>query len=283
MSAFFQADLVGVSFGEIMLRFADAVPLGIKTNGRVVINPPDSTLLQDGDEVVVLAEDDDTYSAADAPFPCSEEAAPSPAASRDQAEEILFCGWRRDMHYIILALDNMVPSGSTLHIMSDKKVASDDPEEEPGMADILSEFLHGSCLQESYEEAGTPRSTDDLGMELPTLAHLRLNFIQGSHTARKELEKLPLETYNSVLILASEESEEIHDMETTDSESLACLLRIRDIVNRRYQDKGVAESARPRQELISEILDSRTKELVQMMKISEYVMSNALISCALAM
>ena len=120
-------------------------------------------------------------------------------------------------------------------------------------------------------------------MELPTLAHLRLNFIQGSHTARKELEKLPLETYNSVLILASEESEEIHDMETTDSESLACLLRIRDIVNRRYQDKGVAESARPRQELISEILDSRTKELVQMMKISEYVMSNALISCALAM
>ena len=99
----------------------------------------------------------------------------------------------------------------------------------------------------------------------------------------EELEKLPLETYNSVLILASEESEEIHDMETTDSESLACLLRIRDIVNRRYQDKGVAESARPRQELISEILDSRTKELVQMMKISEYVMSNALISCALAM
>ena len=39
----------------------------------------------DGDEVVVLAEDDDTYSAADAPFPCSEEAAPSPAASHTAA------------------------------------------------------------------------------------------------------------------------------------------------------------------------------------------------------
>jgi hypothetical protein len=92
--------------------------------------------------------------------------------------------------------------------------------------------------------------------------------------------------YDSVLILATEDSES--DMETTDSASLACLLRIRDIVNRRHREAETAEQDRPKQDLISEILDIRTKDLVEMLGGSGdervgRVMSNSLISAALAM
>ena len=79
-------------------------------------------------------------------------------------------------------------------------------------------------------------------------------------------EQLPLEYFGSVLILASGRSDTETgnslkaDVEATDSESLACLLRIRDIVARRVKCSG---KSFPKQELISEILDSRTKELVE--------------------
>lgn len=285
-------ELVGVTFGEISLRFADAIPIGVKTcktaqqDSKIHLNPPDDMVFGDGDELVVLAEDDDTYSPAAKMFDCSDREPPVLPPPQQVAEEILFCGWRRDMHHTIIALDAMVAPGSTLHLLCDKNVVSDDADEHPGMVNILAEFIHGSSLSEWYEQAGTPRDKNHLGEDLPRLQNLKLNFITGMHTQRKELEKLPLENYDSVLILATEDAES--DMETTDSASLACLLRIRDIVNRRHREAETAEQDRPKQDLISEILDIRTKDLVEMLGGSGdervgRVMSNSLISAALAM
>jgi hypothetical protein len=154
-------------------------------------------VFEDGDELVVLAEDDDTYSPAEKIFDCSDKPPPVPAAPRQTAEEILFCGWRRDMHHTILALDAMVAPNSRLHLMCDKKVVSDEPEEHPGMVDILADFVHGSALAEALAEAhgdgapaGTPRplqgtrSKNELGEDLPRLHNLKLNFITGKHTQR---------------------------------------------------------------------------------------------------
>ena len=69
-----QPTLVGVTFGEISLRFADAVPLGVKslTTG-VRLNPENDYVFEEGDELVVLAEDDDTYAAAPTVFNHSED------------------------------------------------------------------------------------------------------------------------------------------------------------------------------------------------------------------
>ena len=36
-------------------------------------------------------------------------------------EEILFCGWRRDMQDTIMALDELVAPGSVLHILCDRE------------------------------------------------------------------------------------------------------------------------------------------------------------------
>lgn len=57
-------ELTGCTFGEVLLRFADAVPCGVRMaakGGQININPPDSYVMQAGDEVLVIAEDDDSY------------------------------------------------------------------------------------------------------------------------------------------------------------------------------------------------------------------------------
>lgn len=54
--------LRGLKFKEVLLCFTDAIPLGIKTSeGEVRLNPDDSYKIRDGDEIIVLAEDDDSY------------------------------------------------------------------------------------------------------------------------------------------------------------------------------------------------------------------------------
>jgi uncharacterized protein with PhoU and TrkA domain len=48
------AELIGRTFGEVLLRFEDAVPCGVKMaarNDHISINPPDSYVLQEGDEL----------------------------------------------------------------------------------------------------------------------------------------------------------------------------------------------------------------------------------------
>lgn len=54
----------GLCFKDLLISFPDAIPCGIKVaadGGKIIINPDDSYVLRDGDEILVIAEDDDTY------------------------------------------------------------------------------------------------------------------------------------------------------------------------------------------------------------------------------
>jgi hypothetical protein len=58
-------------FDEVLLSFPDAIPCGVKVaarNGDIILNPEDDYVMMEGDELLVIAEDDDTYS----PFPVPE-------------------------------------------------------------------------------------------------------------------------------------------------------------------------------------------------------------------
>jgi K+/H+ antiporter YhaU regulatory subunit KhtT len=57
-----QNDGVGATFGELHARMLDAVPIGIHAeDGTIVLNPTADTRIAEGDEILVLAADDDTY------------------------------------------------------------------------------------------------------------------------------------------------------------------------------------------------------------------------------
>lgn len=72
------------------------------------LNPPDSFLLQDGDEVIVLAEDDDAYSLLPQPEVPGQGQMPSFVEVARASERILFLNWRRDMDDMIMELDTQV-------------------------------------------------------------------------------------------------------------------------------------------------------------------------------
>ncbi|KAF9661746.1 hypothetical protein SADUNF_Sadunf19G0100600 [Salix dunnii] len=62
--------LHGMKFEDILISFPDAIPCGIKVascGGKIILNPEDSYVLQEDDEIHVIAEDNDSYAPAALP------------------------------------------------------------------------------------------------------------------------------------------------------------------------------------------------------------------------
>ncbi|KAL6840246.1 hypothetical protein ACP4OV_030056 [Aristida adscensionis] len=274
-------ELDGMRFGDVLISFPDAVPCGVKVSskaGKILMNPDDEYVLREGDEILVIAEDDDTY--APAPLPeVNKGFLPNIPTPPKYPEKILFCGWRRDIHDMIMVLEAFLAPNSELWMFNEV------PEKEREI------------------------KLTDGGLDICGLTNIKLVHKEGNAVIRRHLESLPLETFDSevppmltlepqILILADESVEDsiVH----SDSRSLATLLLIRDIQSKRLPSKELKsplryngfchsswiremQHASDKSIIISEILDSRTRNLVSVSKISDYVLSNELVSMALAM
>ncbi|XP_065881572.1 ion channel CASTOR-like isoform X1 [Euphorbia lathyris] len=274
--------LDGMQFEDVLISFPDAIPCGVKVascGGKIILNPDDSYLLQEGDEVLVIAEDDDTYAPATLPtvliflqkvkISVWRGSLPKDFVGPNSTEKILFCGWRRDMEDMIMVLDAFLAPGSELWMFNDV------PEKE------------------------REKKLIDGGLDIGRLVNISLVDREGNAVIRRHLESLPLESFDSILILADESVED--SAIQADSRSLATLLLIRDIQAKRLPFReamvtqghrgsfsqgswiGEMQQASDKSVIISEILDPRTKNLLSMSKISDYVLSNELVSMALAM
>ncbi|CAI5505042.1 unnamed protein product, partial [Closterium sp. Naga37s-1] len=315
--------LAGKPFSDVLVSFPDAVPCGVRIagdGGRIWLNPDDDYVLQPDDAVMVVAEDDDSY--APGPLPHVRHAMlPDVVVPPKLPEKILFCGWRRDIDDMIVVLEAFLARGSELWIFCEVPV-------------------------EEREERLMEGGLNPGDLENVALVHR-----VGNAVIRRHLESLPLETFDSILILADEGVED--SVINSDSRSLATLLLIRDIQSKRMPYEvcfsgapargpprnahivpgaaaaaaaaafaagglGAAASgagagvgagadgaagpsgigngngnggswirqmqkASQQSIVISEILDSRTRSLVAVSKISDYVLSNELVSMALAM
>ncbi|XP_058202384.1 ion channel CASTOR-like isoform X2 [Rhododendron vialii] len=263
--------LDGMQFEDVLISFPDAIPCGVKVasyGGKIILNPDESYVLQEGDEILVIAEDDDTYSPST--FPTVKEA-PFIDITRParKPQKILLCGWRRDIDDMIAVLDAFLAPGSEL-------------------------WMFNEVLENERE-----KKLIDGGLDITRLVNISIVNREGNAVIRRHLESLPLESFDSILILADESVED--SAMQADSRSLATLLLIRDIQAKRLPFRearvsqghrgssspgswiGDMQQASYKSVIISEILDPRTKNLLSMSKISDYVLSNELVSMALAM
>ncbi|XP_057978176.1 ion channel DMI1 isoform X4 [Malania oleifera] len=178
-------------------------------------------------------------------------------------------------------------------------IAEDDDTYAPGpLPEVLEALLApGSELWmfNDVPEKEREKKLTDGGLDVSQLENIKLVHREGNAVIRRHLESLPLETFDSILILADESVEDsiVH----SDSRSLATLLLIRDIQSKRLPCKDPSrhsgfshsswiremQQASDKSIIISEILDSRTRNLVSVSRISDYVLSNELVSMALAM
>jgi len=205
--------IAGRLFGSLLTgAFADAVPVGIRrADGSVMLNPPADTVCQKGERLIVLAEEDDSA------VPASDEAAyggadPLSRAQQSEkavrksnaAEQVLVVGWRRDMPSLVAHLDELLYPGSRLTIMS----ARDAAERQALLSGVV-------CDNVMVIQA------------------------DGDAASRFDLDKLALEEFDSVLLLADDAAEKKSSLDT-DSRTLTSLMLIRDIQTERLRKLGLA-------------------------------------------
>mmetsp|Transcript_7715 Transcript_7715/g.17860 ORF Transcript_7715/g.17860 Transcript_7715/m.17860 type:complete len:863 (+) Transcript_7715:65-2653(+) len=263
-------ELEGNLFQDLSLRFPDATPIGVMTSdGRCLLCPPMNHVLLPGEKVIVIAEDNDSYSVC--PSRKIDHGETPKKVSKPRAiEKVLFLGWRRDVRDLLLQLDALVVPGSEVHMMSEVPLADRD-----------------RLLMEG-------------GLDFEDLHNLKLVHHQGNAAIRRDILKLPVSSYTSVMIVADAHRE--LDMMQSDSHTLSSLLLLRRVqtdARNALAGPDAQTSTDPRLSIgflsaaqglcpcISEILDTRTLQTVSASQsvsaASDFVQSNLLVSRILAM
>lgn len=112
--------LVGRTFREILFAYEDSSIMGIQyADKSVAINPPMDTIFKEGDKVIGITEDDDTLIPnLDEPIDPHESKIVYTEPEPQESEKILIVGWNNRARYIIKELDNYVPKGSHVKVVS---------------------------------------------------------------------------------------------------------------------------------------------------------------------
>lgn len=162
--------LDGAPFEDVLLSFPEAIPCGVKVaadGGKIIINPDDRYVLKEGDEVLVIAEDDDTY--APGLLPEVNKGLFSRITDPPKyPERILFCGWRRDIDDMIMVLEALLAPGSELWMFNE------------------------------VPEKDREKKLTDGGLDISGLENIKLVHHVGNAVIRRHLEGLPLETFDSM-------------------------------------------------------------------------------------
>jgi Trk K+ transport system NAD-binding subunit len=258
--------LEGVAFGELACRFADAIPIGIKhgeaLGGQTMLCPKPTYVLRKGDEVIVIAEDDDTYEPRSDAVQVDGGQLPNAVEPARTVEHILITGWRKNIGDTLRMLDQLMVRGSTITLM----------------AAVPMDQRHAKLRQE--------------GVESDTLRNITLEHCCGSTSSSKDIKKLPIAIFDSVMNLADECNE--LDITYSDCNTLATLLMLRDTFNKyhgslkeRVSHVLQGQHAKKKVVMICEILDQSTVATIAQNKpvqqSSDFVQSNQLVSQMLAM
>jgi voltage-gated potassium channel Kch len=114
--------LSGKTYGEALHAFEDCSLMGIrKADGTVAMNPSMDAKIESGDQVFVIAEDDDKiYLSGLSRIPLDEGLIQTNGkAASPKPEKALILGWNRSGATIIRELDNYVAKGSQVTVVSD--------------------------------------------------------------------------------------------------------------------------------------------------------------------
>eukprot|EP00947_MAST-08B_sp_MAST-8B-sp1_P000824 g824.t1 len=263
-------EITGCRFGDLVVRFPDATPIGVKTiDGRILLNTVPSHVMAEGEELLVIAEDDDTYQP-ETPASINRGTLPEQVDGLRDVEKILLCGWRRDIREVLLLLDEMALYGSEVHMLCEVPV-----------------WQRSKKLLEE-------------GLYVDQLKNIRIVDWYGNSAVRRQLMTLPVAKYTSCLIFADEEKET--NPLNSDSHSIASLLLLRSIQRQQKDTRkkeilrfhGMADKVKSWTAgkdqscpITCEILDSRTQKTIannpKISESSDFLQTNTMVSRILAM
>ena len=190
--------LIGKSYKDIVNSFNTSSVIGFKKlNDQIILNPNPNTLLEKGDQVIAISNDDDTIIMSESnQLTLNKNAINLKNFESPKAENILILGWNRHTIRLINHIKDNTPKGSHVVIAANCKKSKDE----------VQKFI----------------STESL-----TIEHIEID-----PTERTHLEKISLANINHVLILPNldyEVGSSSKSISQQDANTLVTLLNLREI------------------------------------------------------
>ncbi|OHD53762.1 MAG: hypothetical protein A2014_09560 [Spirochaetes bacterium GWF1_49_6] len=201
---FVSDEFTGMKFDELAYHYPDGAPYGIRRqDGAVIINPPEGSVMQNGDELIMLAQDDSTikfkktaeFTPADFPYE-------QVTVKKETARQLLL-GWHSIATVVIDEFADYLADGSVIDILID--APSDD-------------------IKKSISELRARNSG------------LSINLIEANPLSMENLRAVSPFGYNNVIILAQNEND--FNPEKVDSDTLVILLFLRKILSEKEGGKS---------------------------------------------
>ena len=233
--------LAGKDFRDAQWMTKDAVVVGVRraSEGRPAVctlNPPDDYTLREGDELLVIAEDDDSFSLTATHQPVIPEGFSGATPMARKPERMLICGMSPKLGDMLREFDNYVLPGSEAWLM-------------PGQnKEVFTEFIKH---------------------EVGSLKSLKLKHVEGDPTSPDALKRVVSPDFMVAMVVADTS----RPADEADARTVISVLLLRDLFQA-FKDK------RPR--IISEILDTRTKDLLEQDYGADFVVSAEMTSMLLA-
>jgi len=227
-----EPSLAGKTYGDALLAYEDSSVMGIrKADGTILLNPSMDSRIGEQEQIFALSADDDTIRLAGNSVPPINEALirSSGMPLKPQPEKCLILGWNRSGVTIVRELDNYVAPGSQVTVV----------------ADIYN-------IEKQIRAQGGK------------LGNQKLVVQEGETTDRDLLDKLHVEDYDHVIVLAYSTVAP----QEADAKTLVTLLHLRDMAGKDETPFSI----------VSEMLDLRNRELAEATQVDDFIVSEHLVS-----
>ncbi|CAF1207385.1 unnamed protein product [Rotaria sp. Silwood1] len=250
-----ESALIGRTFYDAVFSYNKCSVIGLMlSDGTVKIFPRLNTIINIDDQIIVIAEDDDkiilssdywlrinnAYSGSTSSSLINHNTVllsnPMTKRATKRIEQNLLLGWNNKAPLIAKELDTYVARGSELHILTN--------------SDTITQFINEQLVNELTEQ--------------------KIFVHSGSLTNKFDLEKLNLFSYDYVMLLANEESEQQNLIEEADAECLICLLYLQNIIDKSNNEKTFS--------IVAEMYDIRNCQLANTTCADDFIVSPNLIS-----
>jgi voltage-gated potassium channel Kch len=197
-----EPSLVGKTYGEALMAYETSAVMGMQKGTQdASLNPPMETIIEAGDKLFAMTEDDDTLIVSGLTSIPIDEAVihPQGKTSITKPEKCLILGWNRYAATILRELNNYIPMGSRALVVADPTVSA-----EVADADLI------------------------IKQECGKLSNQKVSFQRGDTTDRRLLESINAADYDHVIVLSYAGLK----VQEADAKTLVTLLHLRDIAER---------------------------------------------------
>jgi Trk K+ transport system NAD-binding subunit len=156
--------LAGHSYAEALLSYETSSVIGLRrADGKLELNPPSDTRIDEGDQIVAISWDDDTVVLSDHEWTVDRAAIVTPVPRAPRPERTLMLGWNRRASLVIEQLDQYVAEGSVIDVVA----------REPEVAGTVSSVpLERGALTPAFRPGDVTEPDVLRGLELSSYDHV---------------------------------------------------------------------------------------------------------------